>query len=159
MRRNVHRIWETIRSERRNELSEADNYLAEILLDHEEYREHFENSELLDGREYAAGAAFNPFLHISTHRMVEDQLLACSPAETGLFLEAMEAKGFSRHEAIHLIIMILLQVMHLSTSGHRPFDAARYTRLLAKCKVVDPSEIEQVIEEDLARHPLCQGLH
>ena len=96
-RQNIHRIWCMVQSGRRNELSEADNNLAEILVDHEEYGDHFENTDILDGREYEAGAAFNPFLHISTHRMVEDQLLADSPVEAALFCETMEGRGFSRH--------------------------------------------------------------
>jgi len=159
LRQNIHRIWSMVKSDRREELSEADNYLAEILMEHEEHRDHFENTEILDGREYEAGAKFNPFLHISTHRMVEDQLLADSPVETALFCETMEAKGFSRHDAIHFIIMILLHVMHASASGHRPFDANRYKRLLTKCKEAEPSEMEKVIEEDFSSNQYRQDLH
>jgi hypothetical protein len=159
LRQNIHRIWSMVKSGRRDELSEADNYLAEILMEHEEYSDHFENTEILDGREYEAGAKFNPFLHISTHRMVEDQLLADSPIETALFCEAMEAKGFSRHDAIHFIIMILLHVMYVSASGNRPFDAARYKRLLTKCKEAEPSEMEKVIEEDFSSNQYRQDLH
>jgi hypothetical protein len=149
-RQNVHRIWSMVESGRRDELSDKDNNLAEILMDHEEYSDHFENTDILDGREYESGMAFNPFLHISTHQMVEDQLLADSPIETALFCETMEDRGLSRHEAIHFIIMILLHVMYASASGKRSFDATRYKRLLTKCKEVDPSEIDKVIEEDFS---------
>ena len=159
MRQNIHRIWSMVKSGRRDELSEADNYLAEILMEHEEYSDHFENTEILDGREYEAGVTFNPFLHISTHRMVEDQLLADSPVETVLFCETMEAKGFSHHDAIHFIIMILLHVMYISASGNRPFDTTRYKRLLTKCKEVEPSEMEKVIEEDFSSNQYRQELH
>ena len=159
LRQNIHRIWSMVKSGRRDELSEADNYLAEILMEHEEYSDHFENTEILDGREYEAGAKFNPFLHISTHRMVEDQLSADSPVETVLFCETMEAKGFSRHDAIHFIIMILLHVMYASASSNHPFDATRYKRLLTKCKKVDPAEMEKVIEEDFSSNRYRQDLH
>jgi hypothetical protein len=158
-RQNVHRIWRMVKSGRRDELSEKDNNLAEILMDHEEYSDHFENTDILDGREYEAGATFNPFLHISTHRMVEDQLSANSPIETVLFCESMEDRGFSRHEAIHFIIMILLHVIHASASGNQPFDATRYKRLLTKCKEVEPSEMEKVIEEDFSSNKYRQDLH
>jgi hypothetical protein len=159
LRQNIHRIWSMIKSGRRDELSETDNYLAEILEEHEEYRDHFENTEILDGREYEAGAKFNPFLHISTHRMVEDQLSADSPLEATLFCEAMEAKGFSHHDAIHFIIMILLHVMYVSASSNRPFDATRYKRLLIKCKEVEPSEMEKIIEDDFSSNHYRQDLH
>jgi hypothetical protein len=158
-RQNIHRIWGMVQSDRRDELSEKDNDLAEILMDHEEYGDHFENTDILDGREYEAGVTFNPFLHISTHQMVEDQLLADSPVETALFCEVMEGRGFPRHEIIHFIIMILLNVMYASASGNRPFDAARYKRLLTKCKNVEPSEMEKVIENDFSSNPYRQDLH
>ena len=158
-RQNIHRIWGMVQSGRRDELSEKDNDLAEILMDHEEYGDHFEDIGILDGREYEAGATFNPFLHISIHKMIEDQLLADSPVETALFCEAMEGKGFPRHEVIHFIIMILLHVMYASASGKRPFDAARYKRLLTKCRDVEPAEMERVIENDFSGNPYRQDLH
>jgi hypothetical protein len=157
-RQNVHRVWCMVKSGRRDELSDKDNQLAEILMEHEEHSDHFENTDILDGREYEEGVTFNPFLHISTHQMVEDQLSADSPIETALFCEAMEDKGSSRHEAIHFIIMILLHVMYASASGKRPFDAARYKRLLNKCREVEPSEIDKVIEKDFST-PYRQNLH
>jgi hypothetical protein len=98
-------------------------------------------------------------LHISTHQMIEDQLLADSPVEASLFCEAMESRGFPRHEVIHFIIMILLHVMYASASGSRPFDAARYKRLLTTCKDVEPSEMEKVIEDDFSGNPYRQDLH
>lgn len=136
------------KSGKRDQLSDKDNRLAEILMEHEEYGGHFENTDILDGREYEAGMTFNPFLHISTHQMVEDQLSADSPMETALFCEAMEDRGLSRHEAIHFVIMILIHVIYASASTQRPFDAARYKRLLTKCREVDPAQIDSVIEED-----------
>ena len=127
-------------------------------MDHEEYCDHFENTDILDGREYEAGVTFNPFLHISMHRMVEDQLLADSPAEAAIFCETMEGRGFSRHEVIHFMIMILLHVMYASASGNRPFDANRYKRLLTKCKNVEPTEMEKVIEKDFSNNQYrCSG--
>ena len=158
-RQNIHRIWNMVKSGRRDELSEKDNHLAEILIEHEEYSDHFENNDILNGSEYEAGATFNPFLHISTHQMVEDQLSANSPIETTLFRESMEDRGFSRHEVIHFIIMIMLHVMYASASAKRPFDAIRYKRLLNKCKEVEPSEIDKVIEEDFSSNEYRQDLH
>jgi hypothetical protein len=158
-RQHIHRIWSMVKAGRRDELSETDNRLAEILMVHGEYCDHFGNTEILDGREYEAGAKFNPFLHISTHRMVEDQLLADSPAETALFCKTMEGRGFSRHEIIHSVIMILLHVMYVSASCRRPFDAARYKRLLTKCRVVGPSEMEKVIEDDFSSNQHRHDLH
>ena len=158
-RENIHRIWEMVKAGRRNELSDKDNDLALIIMDHQEYSDHFENTAILDGREYDAGMQFNPFLHISTHQMVEDQLAADSPAETTLFCEAMEEKGLSRHDAVHFIIMILLHVLYTSKMNRQSFDKMRYRRLLRACSKVEPSEIEGVIEKDLSTRNCRKDLH
>ena len=42
--------------ERLRELDSRERGLAQILLDHQEYGAHFENSNILDGRAYEAGA-------------------------------------------------------------------------------------------------------
>jgi hypothetical protein len=158
-RENVHRIWEMVKAGRRNALSEKDNDLALIIMEHQEYSDHFENTAILDGREYDAGMQFNPFLHISTHEMVEDQLAADSPAETALFCEAMEEKGLSRHDAVHFIIMILLHVLYTSKASRQSFDKVRYRRLLDACSRVEPSGIEGVIEREFSTRDYRKDLH
>jgi len=40
LRQYIHRIWSIMKSGRRNQLSDRDNQLAEILMDHEEYGDH-----------------------------------------------------------------------------------------------------------------------
>jgi hypothetical protein len=152
-RENVHRIWMLAKEGRLQGLTEREKGLARILLDHQQYGSHFESTDILDGREYEAGAAFNPFLHISTHQMVEDQLSAEAPIETVLFCESLEERGLSRHDAIHFVIMILLHVLYTSASSGRPFNAARYKRLLEECRGVEPAQIEGIIEADLAANP------
>jgi len=154
-RQSIYYIWGMVKSDRRDELSEKENNFAEILMDHEEYSDHFENIEILDGREYDAGAMFNPFLHISTHQMVEDQLSANLPVQATSLYAALGGKGFSHHEAVHVIAMILVHVMHASALGKCPFEAARYKRLLIKCSAAEPSEIEKIIEEDLSSYTTC----
>jgi hypothetical protein len=157
-RESIHRIWMMAKEGRINELSARENELAQILLDHQQYGSHFESTDILDGRAYEAGAAFNPFLHISTHQMVEDQLTAESPIETVLFCESLEDRGFSRHDAIHFIMMILIQVLYASASSGHPFDAPRYRRLLEECRGVEPSRIEGIIEADLTTNPYQRDL-
>ena len=48
-RQNIYRIWNMVKADRRDELLEKENSFAEILLDHEEYSDHFENIDILDG--------------------------------------------------------------------------------------------------------------
>jgi hypothetical protein len=141
-RQNVHRIWSMVKADRFEGLSGAERKLAGIIMHHQEYADHFENIDILDGREYDAGATFNPFFHISIHQMVEDQLLSNTPIETVLFCEAMENKGLPRHEAIHSIMMILIHVIYASASTGKPFDSVRYKQLLNEYRDIDPSDID-----------------
>jgi hypothetical protein len=143
-RQSVYLIWNMAKAGSLHELSKEERKLAEIILYHEEYADNFENTEILDGREYEAGAAVNPFLHISTHLMVEDQLLSNTPIETTVYCEAMESKGVSRHEAIHCIMRILVHVLYDSASTGKPFDSIRYKQLLNECRDMEPSEVEGV---------------
>ncbi len=158
-RQTVHRLWKMVKAGTVDELSEKENRLARIIMDHQEYHDHFENTDILDGREYEAGMKFNPFAHISTHQMVEDQLSSSSPIETVLFCEAMEEKGMPRHEAVHLIMMILIRVIAVSAANRQPFDTARYKRLLDACGRVEPSEVEGMIEADFSSNAYRQDLH
>ncbi len=158
-RQTVHRLWKMVKSGRVDELSEKENRLAFIIMDHEEYCDHFENTEILDGREYEEGMQFNPFAHISTHQMVEDQLSASSPIETVLFCEAMEERGMQRHEAVHFIMMILIRVMAASVVSGQPFDSARYKRVLDACGRAEPSEVQGVIDADFSGGRRRQDLH
>jgi hypothetical protein len=158
-REKVNNIWNMLKSGRIEELSEKDSKLAAIILSHQEYRDHFENTDILDGREYDAGMTFNPFLHISMHQMVEDQLSANSPIEAAFFCETLEDKGLSRHDAIHFIIMILVRVIFDSASNQKPFDAPRYKRLLTECRTMEPPEIQEWIEEEFSSHKYRSDLH
>ena len=148
LRKAIHRVWAMMKDGNLSGLDETEQKLARIVMDHQEYQEHFENEDILDGREYAAGEGFNPFLHISTHQMVEDQLASETPIEAILLCESLEMAGLSRHEAVHTIIMVLMNVIYDSYKNQKPFDPERYKRLLAKCRKVNPSEIQAVVERD-----------
>jgi hypothetical protein len=158
-RQTVHRIWKVVKSDRVDELPEKEAGLASLIREHGEYSDHFENTDILDGREYEAGMMCNPFVHISTHQMVEDQLSSNSPIGTVLFCEAMEDKGMSRHEAVHFIMMILVRVITASAVSRQPFDAERYKRLLDACGQAEPSDVEGVIEADFSSNTYRQDLH
>jgi hypothetical protein len=158
-RKKVHRLWNVMKSGKPDQLSEKDKKLANLIIEHEQYSDHFENTDILDGNEYEAGKLFNPFFHISTHQIVEDQLASKTPIETALFVEETQDKGVSRHEAIHFVIMILIHLIHVSATSGQPFDAERYKRLLNRCRDVEPSDIEKVIEDDFSSYKTRRDLH
>lgn len=149
-RESIHRIWNMAKSGQLDEISEQDHKLAVIIMDHQEYCDHFEDTDILDGREYEAGNEVNPFLHISLHQMVEDQLASNSPLEAAFFCETLKDRGISHHEAVHYIIMILIRIIYDSMMNQKHFDIDRYKRLLTACGNVEPSEIPDVIDWDFS---------
>jgi len=132
------------------DLSQEEQNLAMIILNHQEYKEYFEDEDLVDGREYKEAEGFNPFLHISLHQMAEDQLASETPIEAALLCESIEKMGYSRHEGIHVIVMILIHLVFDAYKNNKLFDEKRYRRLLIKCKKVKPSEMQDVVEREFS---------
>jgi hypothetical protein len=147
-RMTISRIWSTMKEGNYIELNQEEQKLAMIIMNHQEYMEYFENEDFLDGSEYTEGEGFNPFLHISLHQMAEDQLASETPVEAALLCESMEKVGYSRHEGIHVIIMILIHLVFDAYENNKPFDEIRYKRLLVKCRKVKPSEMQNVVERE-----------
>jgi hypothetical protein len=149
-RMTINKVWNTIKDGLSVELNQEDQKLYRILLDHQEYQEYFENKDLLDGSECPESVGFNPFLHISLHQMAEEQLASETPVETALLCESLEEMGHSRHDAIHVIIMILIHVIFDAFKNNKLFDNGRYIRLLVKCRKVKPLEMQDVVEREFS---------
>ena len=151
-RKTVYRIWNMMQAGLLDEMDEAENRIARILLDHPEYEEILEDTEILDGREFDAGEAGNPFLHISFHKMVEDQLESGRPAEVLSFLESMRAKGFDRHEIIHVIMKILIRFISDAMTHQKTLDVNRYRRLLKSCRNMGLDEVPDALAREFMSH-------
>jgi len=147
-RTTINKIWNLIREGSYPELSQDEQKLAMIIMDHQEFQEYFENEDILDGSVYAEIEGFNPFLHIILHQMAEDQLASESPIEAVLLCESIEGMGYSRHEAIHVIIMIMIHMVYDVYKNNKTFSEQRYKRLLVKCRKVKPSEMQDVVERE-----------
>jgi hypothetical protein len=145
-RKEINRIWNMLKEDKFSDLNQKEQKLAQIIMNHPEYQEHFEDDDLLDGRAYTRENDFNPFLHISLHEMAEDQVASEAPVEAALLCEYIESKGYSRHEGIHVIMTVLINLIFASYENHKNFDEERYKNILSKCKKVNPKEIQNVIQ-------------
>ena len=149
-RMTINKIWNLIKEGNSIELNQEDQKLVMIIMDHQEYQEYFEDEYLLEGNEYAATEEFNPFLHISLHQMAEDQIASETPIEAVLLCESIDKLGYSRHEAIHVIMMIMIHLIFDAYKNNKLFDEKRYKRLLIKCRKVKPSEMQDVVEREFS---------
>lgn len=145
----INKIWNRVKEDKFTDLNQKEQELAIIMMNHQEYQEYFENEDLLDGSEHKGNEGFNPFLHISLHQMAEDQVASETPVEAALLCEYIERMGYSRHEGLHVIMTILINMIMTNHANNKPFDEQRYRRLLEKCRKVKPSEMQDVVKREL----------
>jgi hypothetical protein len=120
-------IWELAKVG--GELDEEEARLAEVLKQHPEYTDIWEDAESL-GSEEVTRDGVNPFVHVATHRVVENQLAENDPPQTTHTLEALLEVGYSRHDAVHAIGAIVADEIFGILQEGRPFDEDAYVEAL-----------------------------
>jgi len=157
LRQKMNRIWQAAKSGRLDDFNDEEKQVAHIMLEHEEYKDDFDNADLLADYAYNPDAEVNPFLHISTHLMIENQLKGQGRNEVRKFYDAMKEKGCSHHQIIHLIGLILLPLLYEVLKYKRMFDGERYERLLIKYRRAKPGKLSALLEKEFdnkRRHDL-----
>ena len=99
---------------------------ADIMLEHREHHPLFDLGEAAFEIDFSGRREINPFLHTSLHAVVEQQIQSGRPAETEQAVAALQARGESRHDAIHRIGALLAQALYDAVTRNRPIDEARY---------------------------------
>ncbi len=149
-REHLHAIWEKAKNAEMEGLDEEEQRLAKIMLDHsDEYFNQFEFADVMADREFGPENEVNPFLHVSVHAIAEKQVQDRDPIEAFQFYNAMLRNKCSRHEAIHLLMTILLKFLFpilKRKRGH--FDLDIYRNLLKKYKSRKPEKIFELVERE-----------
>ena len=105
----------------------------EVILLHPEYHAVLETAERGDERDYSpeTGQA-NPFLHLSLHLALEEQLSIDQPAGVrGAFDEVLR-RSASRHDALHAALECLGEMVWQSQRDGAAPDAQRYLACLKR---------------------------
>lgn len=136
-----------------NVLDPDERRLADILMEH---KEEFSLDpgyarDCLD--QETEGEESDPFLHITIHAVVEDQLAEKDPVEVLKFYNAMRRKGCTRHDAIHLIGAILVPLLFGNMIEEKSFDLDTYRALLKKYKTRKPEKILDLLENEPGLFP------
>ncbi|MBI1394782.1 MAG: DUF1841 family protein [Betaproteobacteria bacterium] len=83
-----------------------------ILLDHPEYRPMLEDPARFADRDWTPETGeSNPFLHLSLHLAIEEQLSIDQPPGIRAELDRMLAQGLSAHDARHAILECLGEML------------------------------------------------
>jgi hypothetical protein len=109
---HLHTLWRKAQTGDMRGLSEEEQQLANIMLDHsDEYFNQFEFADVLADREFDPESEVNPFLHVTLHAITEKQVQDREPIEAFQFYNAMLKNKCTRHEAMHLLGAILIKFM------------------------------------------------
>lgn len=148
-RQRMYEIWQQAKTGNLESLSEEAQLIGKLMLEHEEYHNHFEFADALEDYQFDPENSVNPFLHITIHVVVENQLKLKEPIEAYQFYNSMRKKKVSHHETIHLIGNILGPLLFQVLKRNEPFDNNLYKRLLKKYKDKKPEKIYTAIGKEL----------
>jgi hypothetical protein len=147
-RKHFHEIWKKAQNGELQALDEEEQRLGKIMLDHSgEYFNQFEFADALADHEYDPETEVNPFLHVILHTVAEKQVEDRDPIEAFQFYNAMLRNKCSRHEAIHLLTIILVKFIFQILKEKKPFPLETYRRTLKEFKSRSPKKIGRLVED------------
>lgn len=96
--------------------------IARVIRMHPEYHPLFADMESFLDRDFQDDGGMNPYLHLSLHLALEEQIASHQPAIVSTVLEhLMQVKNMERHDALHAILEILTEILHGShRQGQEP---------------------------------------
>jgi len=101
--------------------------IARVIAMHPEYHFMFDDMEAFLDRDFAVDDGMNPYLHLSLHLALEEQLAIRQPPEAGACLEfLMQRKGMDRHDAIHALLETLAENVYFAQRRGSEPDVAAY---------------------------------
>lgn len=121
-------FFETWRKHRAGEpLAGLEAVALDVILAHPEYHRALADPERFRDQEYFPElGATNPFLHLSMHVAIEEQLSIDQPPGVAQRFAALVAKRGDRHAAMHEAIECLAEMVWRSQRDAAPPDGAAY---------------------------------
>jgi hypothetical protein len=143
-----HEIWKKAQKGELQGLADEEQRLGKIMLGHsDEYFNQFEFADALANHEYDPETGVNPFLHVTLHAIAEKQIQDRNPIKAFQFYNAMLRNKCSRHEAIHLLNIILVKFIFQTLKDKVSSPLDRYRKILERYKTRKPERINQLLEE------------
>ena len=111
-------------------LAGLENIGLDVMLLHPEYHDLLSAAEKHKARDFTDES--NPFLHMSLHLALEEQLQIDQPPGVRAGVDALLARKGDRHNALHEAIECLAEMMWQSQKDKTPPDAGFYLDCLRK---------------------------
>ena len=125
-KQRIRQIWQS--SEKDTLTQDEDKRLAKILREHKEFHNYWESSHIRQATKTPEGV--NPFLHVSLHLIIENQIARNNPSRVHRFYLREINKGVLRHQVIHRIAAIFSEILFDSLKYRKPFNREKYLQLL-----------------------------
>jgi hypothetical protein len=105
--------------------------IARVIKIHPEYHHFFNDMEDFLERDFQMDDGMNPYLHLSLHLAIEEQLATKQPIEAAKLMEVqmIELKK-DRHDVLHMILEALAETVYESQRQGREIDPLAYTHKL-----------------------------
>lgn len=108
-------------------LEGAQTQAIEVILDHPEYHALLDDSEAALARDWSADEGqLNPFLHLSLHLAILEQLSVDQPTGVRAGFESLRARHGERHAALHDLLECLGETLWQAQRAGAPPDAEGY---------------------------------
>jgi hypothetical protein len=108
-------------------LTPLESMALAIVVEHPEYHEALSNPARFRDREWRPeGGETNPFLHLSLHLAIEEQVSIDQPPGIRAALERIAARRDSAHEARHEAMQCLAEIVWQAQRNAAGFDNAAY---------------------------------
>jgi uncharacterized protein DUF1841 len=124
-------VWEKHRAGAA--LTPLESAMLAILLEHPEYHAVLEDRERYLDRDWKPeGGETNPFLHLSMHLAIDEQLSIDQPPGIRAAVEKLAARHGSMHDARHDVMDCLAEVIWQAQRNNAGFDNAAYLACLSR---------------------------
>jgi len=111
-------------------LAGIETIVLDVILAHPEYHALLNDPERYRDEDY--GDRPNPFLHMSLHVALEEQLSIDQPPGITAAYERLLARTAERHDALHEAIECLAETVWRAQRDHAPPDARAYLECLER---------------------------
>ena len=128
VRQMFFRAWRSYREGR--PLAGIEALALEVILQHPEYHAVLDAPERYRDKDYVDES--NPFLHMSLHLALEEQLSIDQPPGIRRAWEALVARAGERHAALHQALECLAETLWRAQRHASPPDAAAYLSCLER---------------------------
>jgi len=111
-------------------LAGMDALAVDVILQHPEYHATLDHPERYRDKDYVDES--NPFLHMSLHMALEEQLSIDQPPGIRRAWQALLARAGDRHRALHEALECLAETLWRAQRNAMPPDAAAYLSCLQR---------------------------